>query len=479
MTTLFPNPVYVAPANPAGRKLSVKLAEEGYQVAGLADNLKSASDIINSASQALPGAHIVLAEGTYLHAVAEGLIQRGFSTSCLFVANEAGTLKRYQLPLGYRWNKLTFRLACMIFSLLRTVTPKSGAVYYAESFFDTNVLLAYREHRRTRPSEPVLAGRNMQQKISELDSDSHVFLNFTALVLWRCLRARHLIVDHEFTSKTFTLLRRYIHVVQLWHGLPYKALSGNSHYPDICDHAFISSSRWFNKHIFPEIFRARHYHALGYPRNDALIQTPERRDWVNAESLSTLQRIKRETGKLVIYAPTYRDWGDNNYPLDLPVLQTWCESQQVSLILKFHPFISRQFSDAMDLAAANELQPLPGYDHLYLYPSGKNIYPWLADAAILITDYSSIAYDFLLTQKPVIYYQYDKADYLKLRGETLVSDEDFIAGDIVSTHEELLQALSDNINLRENPKATLLLDKFGVDTTLACKNILKLVSTEK
>lgn len=70
-----------------------------------------------------------------------------------------------------------------------------------------------------------------------------------------------------------------------------------------------------------------------------------------------------------------------------------------SFVLKFHPFISRQFGDAMALPDSENVQALPSYPHLYLYPSGKNIYPWLADAETLITDYSSIAYDFFANPK--------------------------------------------------------------------------------
>jgi CDP-glycerol glycerophosphotransferase (TagB/SpsB family) len=357
---------------------------------------------------------------------------------------------------------------------LRSMVPQRGYVYYAEQFFDTNMLLAYRQHRRQHPDEPWLIGRDIKQDLTMLDADNHLLRLFSLQGLWHMVRAKKMVVDHEFTGNTFTLLRRFIPVIQLWHGLPYKALSGNIHYPDICDDAFISSSSWFNEHIFPTIFRAKRYLDYGYPRNDVFSQLPQERDWINAEPLSTLTHIQNTTGSIIVYAPTYRDWGDNDYPLDLDKINEWCEKNKRSFVLKFHPFISRQFGDAMALPDSENVQALPSHPHLYLYPSGKNIYPWLADAETLITDYSSIAYDFLLADKPIIYFQYDKQDYLKLRGNTLVSDSDFIAGEVVETIDELLRFLTDypaaNAEL-----ISAMRDKFLLDNKLACPLILEKV----
>ncbi len=459
-------PLYVAPANPAGRKLAKRLRNDGYCVSGFVDNLKKGDDIVNDVAQFPSKAKIVLHKANYTDTVAAGLLRRKFKQRLLWLCHEQSDLPlstesstqsednaankisfaRYTLPLSYRWNKLLFTACSCLFRAIRLITPKHRYLYYAEGFFDTNVLLAYREHKRQYESEPFLLGLNLKQHIVELDDDKAKFEKLSLKVLWHIGCAKRIIVDHEYTGDTFALLRKHIPVVQLWHGLPYKALSGNRHYPDICDDVFISSSEWFNEKIFPQIFRANAYLALGYPRNDVFFQCPPERDWINAEPFELLEKVKEESGDIVVYAPTYRDWGDNEYPLDLDSLEAWCRENKSAFVLKFHPFISRLFGEAMGLEESDRLQQLPNHSHVYLYPSGKNIYPWLADAAALVTDYSSIAYDFLFAKKPIIYFQYDKEEYVKLRGETLVSDDDFIAGDVVMSIEELLNGLSANIN---------------------------------
>ena len=100
--------------------------------------------------------------------------------------------------------------------------------------------------------------------------------------------------------------------------------------------------------------------------------------------------------------------------------------------------------------------------------------PWLADAAALVTDYSSIAYDFLLADKPIVYFQYDKQQYLQLRGNTLVSDDDFVAGETVTTVESLLVALRSEKELYAAQREKLR-NKFETTPQLASPQIVSLV----
>lgn len=466
-------PIYVAPANPAGKALAEQLTQQGYKVVALVDNLKRAENIINSAQQAQPNYAVVIAQGSFLHPVAVGLALRGFNLAKIWHLDDNKQLVLYRQPLHYKLTLIKTKLLSYLFFAGRRLLPASYYVYYAEDFFDSNVLLAYREHRRKYPKETWLLGRKLNQHIAELQNDNHVLTDLSVKSLWLCLRAKKIIVDHDYTSGAFSLLRKTIPVIQLWHGLPYKSLSGNIHYPNICDEAFISSSAWFNQHIFPTIFRAKQYLALGYPRNDAFLQPAEQRDWINAEPLSLLRKVQAYTGDIVVYAPTYRDWGDNDYPLNLPELNSWCQEQNISFILKFHPFISLKFAVAIQLANRNNLQVLPGFTNIYLYPSGKNIYPWLAEAKALVTDYSSIAYDFLLTTKPIVYFQYDLKKYRDLRGETLVSDENFIAGRLVHTQKELQQQLRIGDSLLLQQKKQALTAKLMLNRTASVPKILQ------
>ena len=65
-------PLYIAPANPAGRKLAKLLKSAGYCVNGFVDNLKRGDDIVNDVAHISTCAKIVLHKAPYTDSVAAG-----------------------------------------------------------------------------------------------------------------------------------------------------------------------------------------------------------------------------------------------------------------------------------------------------------------------------------------------------------------------------------------------------------------------
>lgn len=63
------------------------------------------------------------------------------------------------------------------------------------------------------------------------------------------------------------------------------------------------------------------------------------------------------------------------------------------------------------------------YRHIKLFPKSEDVYLFLQTVEKLITDYSSIMFDFYLTKRPIILFTYDKADYLRERGMYFNMDE--------------------------------------------------------
>ncbi|MHC5268051.1 CDP-glycerol glycerophosphotransferase family protein [Enterococcus sp. LJL98] len=81
------------------------------------------------------------------------------------------------------------------------------------------------------------------------------------------------------------------------------------------------------------------------------------------------------------------------------------------LYIKLHPYEAQ-------LLEFNEAD----YQHLKLYPAEIEVYEFLQTVEKLITDYSSIMFDFALTRRDILLFTYDKAAYLKDRGMYLEMD---------------------------------------------------------
>ncbi len=167
----------------------------------------------------------------------------------------------------------------------------------------------------------------------------------------------------------------------------------------------------------------------GYPRNDVL-NAPDR-ELHRAEIRRRLGL--REDQTVILYAPTYRDdeatVGDVALGLDLDALAANLGPGHV-LLMRRHYFLGGR-------------TPVPHSDQvrdLSAYPDISDLY--LA-ADVLVTDYSSVLFDFAVTGKPIVLFLYDLEHYRdRLRGFTL----DLVAeapGPMPTDQAGLTEALSD------------------------------------
>jgi len=442
--------LYIAPDNPAGRNLALLLQQQGATVLGMVDNLKQGADVCNHALQSKPHDAVLIAASDFQQKIAEGMLNNGFVAKKIWCCTSLAPLQFKPYKAGSLLKKIKpFLQSCVaaLFDLL----PKRHIVYYAEKYADSNVLVAFAEHDKQHKSV-YLVVKDAQRRFHPAQIDQ------PWQVRWLLQRAKVLVLDHESTDPVFNRIRTQAKVVQLWHGLPFKHLAGNKHFPHILDEAFVSSSSWFNQQIFPGMFKARHYLDFGYPRNDALLQAAPQRCWHNALPLSQLQQLRADK-KLIVFMPTYRDNGQNEHPIDWPELQQFLIQHNAIFVMKTHPF----------LAPFDELRQQEGCDRIFHYPGRFNVYPWLADADLLITDYSSVAFDFLLCNKAVLHFMYDIDQYAKVRGQFAIAKEDFIAGSVAENFDQLLEQMAlDLASDRFAPKRLALQQKFSMVNTEAC-----------
>lgn len=447
--------LYIAPDNPAGRNLALLLQQQGATVLGIVDNLKQGTDVCNHASQSKPYDAVLIAVSDFQQKIAQGMVQNGFVAKKIWCCQSLNPLQFQPYKASSALHKLKALLQQTV-TLVLDLLPKTKIVYYAEKYADSNLLVAFAEHHKLHKNL-YLVVKDAQRRFHPAQIDS------PWRVRWLLQRAKVLVLDHESTDPLFNRIRTQAKVVQLWHGLPFKHLAGNKHFAHILDEAFVSSSSWFNQQIFPGMFKAKHYLDFGYPRNDALLQRSTERCWHNALPLEQLQQL-RAGKKLIVYMPTYRDNGQNEHPIDWAALQQFLVKQDAVFVMKTHPF----------LAPFDDLHQQQDCDRIFHYPGRFNVYPWLADADLLITDYSSVAFDFLLCNKPVLHFMYDIDQYAKVRGQFAIDKEDFIAGSTAETFAQLLEQMALDLESdRFAAKRQALRQKFSMVNTESCPVLIE------
>ena len=231
-------------------------------------------------------------------------------------------------------------------------------------------------------------------------------------------------------------------IINLWHGVPLKKIA-------LLDPNLKKAARIYFKKIFSENYTcilttsheliplmARSFavsedkiKVWGQPRNDGLFQKNDCR-----EILGQLFPDLPEYTKTVLYAPTFRDYGQVQlFPFkdfDQEQLEAFLEEKNMLLFIRTH--VAEQGSAAPYLGTRIRFL---GNEQAEDVTGILNIFD------CLITDYSSIYIDYLLTDKPMIFLPYDRQQYLDGRGMNFDYD-DVTPGPKPETFTQFLDALS-------------------------------------
>lgn len=231
-------------------------------------------------------------------------------------------------------------------------------------------------------------------------------------------------------------------IINLWHGVPLKKIA-------LLDPNLKKAARIYFKKIFSENYTcilttsheliplmARSFavsedkiKVWGQPRNDGLFQRNDCR-----EILGQLFPDLPEYTKTVLYAPTFRDYGQVQlFPFkdfDQKQLEAFLDEKNMLLFIRTH--VAEQGSAAPYLGKRIRFL---GNEQAEDVTGILNIFD------CLITDYSSIYIDYLLTDKPMIFLPYDRQQYLDGRGMNFDYD-DVTPGPKPETFNDFLDALS-------------------------------------
>jgi len=172
---------------------------------------------------------------------------------------------------------------------------------------------------------------------------------------------------------------------------------------------------------------------LGYPRNDFLFKYTKQ----DQESIKQSLNLPKNK-KIILYAPTWRDNQHEsglgytyNVETDFNLLQKFLSKNYI-ILFRAHYFISNSFDFAKYNNFIFDVSKVDDINKLYI----------ISD--VLITDYSSVFFDFANLKRPIIFFMYDLDLYENfLRGFYIDLAE--LPGCIVKSEQEIIDTL-ENIN---------------------------------
>ena len=145
--------------------------------------------------------------------------------------------------------------------------------------------------------------------------------------------------------------------------------------------------------------------------------------------------------KVILFAPTYRGTpfsDDASYDfnkLDIQKIHDELKDEYV-FVFKWHPAIYNNIKRGITV-----MPDIYRYNQFYIDLSEyRDINDLLLVTDVLITDYSSVIFDYALVNKPIVYFTYDLEDYENGRG--LYYDfKDYVYGDVTKNCDELIHAI--------------------------------------
>ncbi|MDF2556945.1 MAG: hypothetical protein K0R71_773 [Bacillales bacterium] len=239
--------------------------------------------------------------------------------------------------------------------------------------------------------------------------------------------------------------------LQTWHGTPFKKIGFDIEAQGNSNHSFHELRTLYKRdsNSFDYILSPSEYCTeklissfdiedkskvleLGYPRNDFLKNHTEK-------DVNTVKvRLGIPAGrKVVFYAPTWRE-NQHSYGIGFTFnsaidFEKLCSElgDDVVLLVRYHYFVSHGMAELKNPAVI-DVSSYPDINDLYIASD------------LLITDYSSVFFDYALLNRPIVFYMYDLDEYANdLRG--FYFSPDLLPGEIVMDAESLAGVITENL----------------------------------
>lgn len=412
----------------------------------------------------------------------------------------------------HRIMNVILKVSRFLFYWIFALIPKKKNLWvfsgFAKSSYMDNTQYFYEYIIKNHPEINAVWLTKNNQVYTQLNKDNKLCYKMDSFAgFWAMARAKLAISDH-FKMSDYTPRYGYnakTKFVNLWHGVGPKSMIPigdtlpNTTVPGArlsSDILINSNDNIFNrlikhiKYIFKAPFRElfEEYYGMvcpGQPFKDIVanpwkIPADAQLACGYPRNIITYENIdkKPETYK-ILYAPTYR-WEPmtelsmvKDFIKNIAQVNDLLEKIDATLYFRLHPHTWRNYSSRLNSA-------IEKYNRIQVSKE-KDIYASLHEYSQIITDYSSIGYDFLITQRPVIYFAFDIDTFEGSETTFNMPYKENCAGDITKTWEETIMSIEENYKNPQRHKELRksILEKFfpseynDINNSERLTNILK------
>lgn len=279
----------------------------------------------------------------------------------------------------------------------------------------------------------ILSGKSknydLPKNVSVIRREYGNFFEKTA-ARWAAGRSKYIIDCNRYVKKTSPKQIR----IHLKHGLPMKEVKGYNYYIGDIDVLSVPSEYWIEEcakehNVSPSLVKP-----LGFPRNDVLIPQPH-------------------NSKNIIWMPTYVSAGQissterlnliNKMPFGLPAIDNIEQIRELNDLFKANnAFLYIRLHPAQDssVLSLEDMSNVIICNDDFLRKNNSTLYSFLCKTDALVSDYSSIYYDYLRLNKPIALVTKFFKEYKEECGALLFTYEEYVErfpAILINSYEEL------------------------------------------
>lgn len=369
---------------------------------------------------------------------------------------------------------------------LSFITPRNKNIWLFGSTFgkrfadNPRYFYLYINEFKKKSKRPIWISKN-KEIIEFLNKNKYEAYYYKSLKgIYYCLIGKVYIFDNYSKDINFWTSGGAVKI-NLWHGIPLKKIQSDNindkvrhpknnleklkYFPrrlsdEKPSHYILAASK-LTRRIFKSAFRTDRVLTCGYPRNDLLLKDSEIKNIYLDYEEEQLKQISSKKGlKIILYMPTFRESESAFFDVvNLCVFEEFLEKNNMLFCVKMH----------IKSKLISKFNNIP-YNNIFVINPDSDPYPFINLADMLVTDYSSIYFDYLFKNRPIIFFDYDREIYEKESRELYFNYDLVTPGIKAESMDSLMNALLSE-DIYEKERTRIRLKIFETDSKYASQRL--------
>ncbi|MBN1072372.1 hypothetical protein DVV81_14495 [Clostridium botulinum] len=350
---------------------------------------------------------------------------------------------------------IIFSLIFRLFNLLNTNSSKITFIMTHDDRFNGNIKYVYEQIKLEYPIYSINIINRKDYNINKIKSFNDVIKLINQVLRlyikknYHLATSKYIFLNNIFITGAYLKFKEDVKVIQLWHAIGTFKKFGEQYIPSnkldklqkkanliytdlvVCSRKDISIySKAFNMPVDK-------VKALGSASCD-LFHNKEKIEKIRKCIFKEYIQIKNK--KVYLYAPTFRDEDEGNKRiLEYVNYIGECIDEDSIILLRLHPHIYKHYSYNSKFTNIIDMSKYEDVNELMI----------ISD--VLITDYSSLFYEYSYLNKPIIFFAFDLYKYEKTRG-FYYDYKKFVPGEIIFDIEKLINRINNKNIINKSNK---------------------------